>query len=126
MSAVSTTDSALAAPRRLLGLIALVLAVGEVVSAFLITFPAGAVVFACLLTAAALWLRRGGIGGTLLVAALCAFEVADFPFWQRHSTAATVAQSAFAAISLAELLVAIAVIWRSIAGRTSGTVAARI
>ena len=79
MSTVSTTDSALAAPRRLLGLIALVLAVGEVVSAFLITFPAGAVVFACLLTAAALWVRRGGIGGPLLVAALCAFEVADFP-----------------------------------------------
>jgi hypothetical protein len=126
MSTASTIESALAARRRLLGAITLVLLVGEVVSAFFITFVAGAVIFACLFGVGALLVRRGGVAGPLLVAVLCAFEVTDFPFWQRHSTAAVIGQSIFAAVALAGLLVAIAVTWRSLAGRRSGAVAARI
>jgi hypothetical protein len=68
--------------------------------------------------------RRGGIGGVVFVAALCLFEVADYPLWQRHSTAAVIGQSAFAAVALVTLLVSIATIWQTIAGRRAGAMAA--
>jgi hypothetical protein len=125
MSTRTTTPSVLAEPQRLLVPIALVLALGEVVSAFLISFPIGAIIFAGLFVAGAVWVRRGGIGGAVLVAALCTFEVADYPFWHRHSTAAVIGQSAFAIVALAGLLIAVATIWRSVTSRKAGVVTAR-
>ena len=119
-----STTSALAEPRRLLGPLALLLALGEVASAFVISFPIGAVIFAVLFLGAAVWVRRGGIGGAVFVAALCLFEVAEYPFWQRHSTAAVIGQSSFAAVALVTLLVAIATIWQTIAGRRAGAIVA--
>jgi hypothetical protein len=124
MSTRSTTTSVFAEPQRLLAPLALVLALGEVASAFLISFPIAGIIFAALFVAGASWVRRGGIGGAVFVAALCTFEVADYPFWQRHSTAAVIAQSAYAAVALAGLLVALAAIRHSIAGRRAGAIAA--
>jgi hypothetical protein len=125
MSTRTTTPSVFAEPQRLLGPVALVLALGEVVSAFFISFPIGAIIFAGLFVAGAVWVRRGGIGGAVFVAALCAFEIADYPFWQRHSTAAVIGQTVFAVVALAGLLIAVATIWRSVAGRKAGVIAAR-
>jgi hypothetical protein len=125
MSTRTTTPSVFAEPQRLLGPVALVLALGEVVSAFFISFPIGAIIFASLFVAGAVWVRRGGIGGAVFVAALCAFEIADYPFWQRHSTAAVIGQTVFAVVALAGLLIAVATIWRSVTGRKAGVIAAR-
>ena len=125
MSTRTTTPSVFAEPQRLLGPVALVLALGEVASAFVISFPIGAIIFAGLFVAGAVWVRRGGIGGAVFVAALCAFEIADYPFWQRHSTAAVIGQTTFAAVALAGLLIAVATIWRSVTGRKAGVIAAR-
>ena len=72
-----STTSALAEPRRLLVPLALLLALGEAVSAFVISFPIGAVIFAVLFAGAAAWVRRGGIGGAVFIAALCLFEVVE-------------------------------------------------
>ena len=124
MSTRTTTPSVFAEPQRLLGPVALVLALGEVTSAFVISFPIGAIIFAGLFVAGAVWVRRGGIGGAVFVAALCAFEIADYPFWQRHSTAAVIGQTAFAVVALAGLLIAVATIWRSVTGRKAGVIAA--
>jgi hypothetical protein len=124
MSTRTTTPSVFAEPQRLLGPVALVLALGEVASAFVISFPIGAIIFAGLFVAGAVWVRRGGIGGAVFVAALCAFEIADYPFWQRHSTAAVIGQTAFAVVALAGLLIAVATIWRSVTGRKAGVIAA--
>ena len=60
--------------RRLLIAIALLLAVGEYVDAFFISFPAGAAGFATLLLLAVVWIRRGGLGGPIAAAALFTFE----------------------------------------------------
>ena len=125
MSTRTTTPSVFAEPQRLLGPVALVLALGEVVSAFIISFPIAGIIFGGLFIAGALWVRRGGIGGAVFVAALCAFEVAEYPSWHRHSTAALIAQSAYAVVALAGLLIAVATIWRSVTNRRAGAIAAR-
>jgi hypothetical protein len=105
--------------RRLLTLIALLLALGEFVDAFFVSFPAGPAVFAALLLAGALWIRRGGIGGPILVAVLFAFDLANAPSWPRHSTGDWIIMVAYAAVALAGLLVAIAVIKQSLNARTA-------
>lgn len=112
--------------RRLLSVIALVLALGEFGDAFFISFPAGAVVFAALLLVGVLWIRRGGIGGPILVAALFAFEIANAPFWPRHSTGDWISTIAFGVVALAGLLVAIAVIKHSFDTRKTKKTTARI
>jgi hypothetical protein len=113
-------------PRRLLSLIALLLALGESADAFFISFPAGAGVFAALLLLGTLWIRRGGIGGPILVAALFTFEIANAPFWPRHTTGDWISTIAYGAVALAGLLVAIAVIKLSFNMRNTKTTAARI
>jgi hypothetical protein len=111
--------------RRLLSVIALLLALGELGDAFFISFPAGAVVFAALLLVGVLWIRRGGIGGPILVAALFVFEVANAPFWPRHSTGDWISTIAFSVVALAGLLVAIAVIKHSFTTRKTKTTTAQ-
>ena len=111
--------------RRLLSLIALLLALGEFADAFFISFPAGAAIFAALLLAGTLWIRRGGIGGPIFVAALFVFEVTNAPFWPRHSTGDWISMIAFVVVALAGLLVAIAVIKRSFTTRKTKTPTAR-
>lgn len=96
--------------RRLLILIALVLAVAEIVDAFFVSFPAGPAVFAALLFVGALWTRRGGIGGPILVGVLCVFEIVNAPSWPRDTVGDWISMIGFAVVALAGLLVAITVI----------------
>ena len=96
--------------RRSLVLIAMVLAVAEIVDAFFVSFPAGPAIFAVLLLAGALWTRRAGIGGPILIAVLCVFEIANAPSWLRDTVGDWISMFAFAAVAIAGLVVAILVI----------------
>src|SRR5919112_1749016 len=107
-------------PRYLLGVIAFVLALDEFKDTFIISFWPGALLFAVLFLAGALWIRRGTVGGPILVAALCAFELYSFSSWERHSTYDWINEIAAAAISLAGLLLAIVVIGRCLSARRAG------
>jgi hypothetical protein len=98
--------------RRLLGSIALLLALAEIADAFFVSFPAGPAVFAALLLVGTLWtIRQRGRGGPILLAALFAFEIANAPFWPRHSTWDSVSAIAYGLVALAGLLVAVPVVF---------------
>jgi hypothetical protein len=111
--------------RRLLIAIALLLAVGEYVDAFFISFPAGAAGFATLLLLAVAWIRRGGIAGPITAAALFAFEDANAPFWPRTGLGDWITTIAYGGVALAGLLVALAVIKNSLRTRRTKTAPAR-
>ena len=104
-------------PRRLLVAIAVLLAIAEIVDAFFISFPAGAAVFAGLLLVGALWTRRGGIGGPILIGVLCIFEIANAPFWHRQTVGEWISAFAFPAVALAGLVVAIVVVRGTLSAR---------
>ena len=112
--------------RRLLIAIALLLAVGEYVDAFFISFPAGAAGFATLLLLAVVWIRRGGIGGPIAAAALFAFEDVNAPFWPRTGLGDWITTIAYGGVALAGLLVALAVIKHSLETRRTKTAPARV
>jgi hypothetical protein len=99
-------------PRRLLCLIALLLALAEIADAFFVSFPPGPAVFAALLLAGTLWtIRRNGRGGPSLLATLFVFEIANSPFWPRHSSTDWITTIAYGLIAVAGLLVASRVIF---------------
>lgn len=112
--------------RRLLIAIALLLAVGEYVDAFFISFPAGAAGFATLLLLAVFWIRRGGLGGPILAAALFAFEDANAPFWPRTGLGDWITTIAYGGVALAGLVVALAVIKHSLEARKAKAAAVRV
>ena len=126
MSIARNSTSIFRDRRRLLSLIALLLALAEIADAFFVSFPAGPTVFAALLLAGALWIRRGGLGGPILVAALFAFEIANAPFWPRHTTGDWITTIAYGVVALAGLLVAGTVIKQSRATPKADTRAARL
>jgi hypothetical protein len=98
--------------------IAGVLALAEVGSAVIIwlekypdSMPLGAVVFAGLFLVGAWLLRsRRVTAGSVLVGLLCLFEVVSFSGWTRHSALDWIYQTSLAVVSLAGLIVAIAVL----------------
>lgn len=108
-----STRHPLPGDRRLLAATALLLGLGEFADAFTISFWEGAAVFSALFIAAFFWIRRGGIGGPILVGALCVFELQSFPTWKRTGLEDWITQTAFAVVSTACLLVAIAVLTRA-------------
>ncbi len=112
--------------RRLLIAIAVLLAVGEYVDAFFISFPAGAAGFATLLLLAVFWIRRGGLGGPIAAAALFAFEDANAPFWPRTGLGDWITTIAYGGVALAGLLVALAVIKNSLRTRRTKTGPAQV
>ena len=112
--------------RRLLIAIAVLLAVGEYVDAFFISFPAGAAGFATLLLLAVLWTRRGGLGGPIVAAALFAFEDVNAPSWPRTGLGDWITTIAYGGVALAGLLVALAVIKQSLRTRGTKTAPARV
>jgi hypothetical protein len=79
-----------------------------------------------LFIAAMLWIRRGGIGGPILVGALCVFELQSFPTWHRHSAGDWISQIAFVVVAAAGLLVTLAVLRQSYRIRKAKAGAARI
>ena len=107
--------------RRLLISIALLLAVGEYVDAFFVSFPAGPAGLATLLLLAVFWIRRGGLGGPIAAVALFAFEDANAPFWPRTGLGDWITTIAYGGVALAGLLVALAVIKDSLQTRNTRT-----
>ena len=98
--------------------IAGVLALGEVGSAVMIwlekypdSMPLGAVAFAGFFLIGAWLLRsRRATSGSVLIGLLCLFEVVSFSGWTRHSTLDWIYQTSLAVVSLAGLVVAIAML----------------
>ena len=115
-----------ASRRRLLIAIALLLAVGEYVDAFFISFPAGAAGFATLLLLAVFWIRRGGLGGPIAAAALFAFEDVNAPFWPRTGLGDWITTITYGGVALAGLLVALAVIQHSLGARKAKPATIRV
>ncbi len=101
------------------------LALGEFVSSVVIwrendpdSQPWFAVLFGALFAVAAWLLRSGRVaGGAGLAAALCLFEVADFPTWQKHGALDWATDSVYAVLSLAGLVLAAAVLITRITAR---------
>lgn len=108
---------ALISNRRTLVTTAAALGLGEFADAFDISFWEGAAVFSALFLLAALWTRRGGLGGPILVGALCIFELQSYPTWQRAGLEDWITQTAFAAVSAACLLITLAVIRQTLVER---------
>jgi hypothetical protein len=92
--------------------LAIVLGLGELVDSFFISFWEAGVVFSALFLLAAFWTRRGGMGGPILVGALCVFELQSFPTWERTGMGDWISQIAFVVVSAVGLVVAIAVLKR--------------
>jgi hypothetical protein len=103
--------------RRVLTGIAVLLGIGEFGDSFFISFWEGAAVFCVLFLAAAFWMRRGGIGAPILIGVLCAFEIQGFPSWQRGGAADWISQIGFLVVSIAGVLVALAVLKRAFDNR---------
>lgn len=99
--------------RGLLTAIAVLLGVGEFADSFFISFWEGAAVFCVLFLAGAFWMRRGGVGAPVLIGLLCAFEIQSFPSWQRGGVADWASQIAFLVVSIAGVLVTLAVLKRA-------------
>jgi hypothetical protein len=120
VSAPSLRCSVLSNKRLLAGAAAL-LGLGEFADAFAISFWEGAAGASALFLAAALWTRRGGVGGPILVAALCVFELQSFPTWKRTGLEDWISQTAFAVGSAITLVVAIAVLRAALVARKTVT-----
>ena len=89
---------------RLVTWIAVALGVGELLDTFDISFWEGALVFGILFLAGALWTRRGGVGGPILIGLLCAFEVQAFFSWAHDGTFDRITQIAFLIVSATGLV----------------------
>jgi hypothetical protein len=101
--------------RRLLIALALALAIGEFVGALAIDWPAG-----ILFIAGAYWLRRGGIGGPIVVGLLAAIETVAVPVHGPYADWAQdrwIVQALFVGVALACLVAAVAVFVESIRAR---------
>jgi len=96
--------------RRILGWAALASVVGELVSAFFIEFPPGAIVFAALFLGAWWWLRRGGIGPVILIGVLSAIELLGLFFYAREDADDWIIQIAFLVLGAVGVIAAIAVL----------------
>jgi hypothetical protein len=73
--------------------------------------PLFALAFAVLFALGA-WLLRAGrvVAGAVLVGVLATFEVVDYPSWAKHGTVDWIFDTAIAVVSLAGVLLAIAVL----------------
>ena len=81
--------------RAVLGAVALVSVVGEVVSAFFIEAPVAALVVAALFLVGWFLLRRGGIAGVVLIGVLCLIELLGLAFYEREDADDWVLQIVF-------------------------------
>ena len=101
--------------RRLLIGLSVALAIGEFVGALSIDWPAG-----ILFIAGAYWIRRGGIGGPILVGLLAAIEVVAVPLRGSYADWAQdrwIVQALVFVVSLACLIAAIAMVVKSLGSR---------
>lgn len=103
--------------RKVLIALAVALAIGEFIGALSIDWPAG-----ILFLAGAYWIRRGGIGGPILVGLLAAIEALAVPVRGPYADWAQdrwIVQMLFVVLALAGLITAIAVLVESIRNRRS-------
>lgn len=103
--------------RRVLIALAVALAIGEFIGALSIDWPAG-----ILFLAGAYWIRRGGIGGPILVGVLAAIEAVAVPVRGPYADWAQdrwIVQMLFVVVSLTGLITAIASLAASIRSRRS-------
>lgn len=80
---------------------------GELVLAPTMDFPSGtilALVFGVAFLAGVVWLRRGRVGGAVLIAVLAAIELAFMPMYTWSSTKDWIMQGSFAAASIVALV----------------------
>ncbi len=105
-------------PVRTLTKLAVVMGVGECISAVAIavenyadSVPAFAVLFGALFFTGA-WLlhKRRILAGASLVGFLTLFEIVSFPGWQKHNTYDWVSDSVYAVLSAVTLAVAVGVL----------------
>jgi hypothetical protein len=96
--------------RRLLTALAVVLGLAELADAPTISFWEGALAFGVLYLVGALWTRRGGVGGPILIGALSAFEIQAFIGWTRGGTADWIVQIGVLVISAVALIASLAVL----------------
>ena len=104
-------------PRRLLCLIALLLALAEIADAFFRQFPPGPAVFAALLLAGTLWTIRRMDAAARASSPCFVFETPNSPFWPRHSSTDWITTIAYGLIAVAGLLVATRVIFGAVTTR---------
>lgn len=112
--------------RHLLTLIALLLGLAEFVAAFFVSFWEVNPVLTVLFLAGLLWTRRGGIGGPILVGALCVFELWGFTTYSRNGIGDWLSQIPIVVVSAVGLVVALAVLTQSRTTRKAETAAAPV
>ena len=99
--------------RQLLSVVAILSAIGEVISAFFIEVPLAAIVVAALFLAGWLWLRRGAtLGPVILLGLLCLVELSFFPTYEREDADDWILQIAFLILGAAGVFAAAALLWR--------------
>jgi hypothetical protein len=114
----SFAEVAMNRPLTVLTRLALVMAIGECISAVVITIenyagsvPEFAVLFAALFFVGAWLLHRGrAAGGAALVGFLAIFEIVSSPSWQKHNAYDWVSDSVYVVLSAVTLAFAIAVL----------------
>jgi hypothetical protein len=112
--------------RHLLALIALLLGLSEFAAAFFVSFWEVNPVLCVLFLAALLWIKKGSIGGPILIGALCVFELWGFTTYSRNGIGDWVSQIPIAVVSAVGLVVALAVVTQSLTTRRAETAAARV
>jgi GNAT superfamily N-acetyltransferase len=110
--------------RHLLALLALALGLAEFADAFFISFWEAGAVFSALFLLGVYLIRRGGMGGPILVGALCVFELVSYPTWERHGLGDWISQTAFAVVAAAGLVVAATVLKQSFGSRRAAATTA--
>jgi hypothetical protein len=101
-----------------LGAVALVSVVGEVISAFFIEVPVAALVVAALFLVGWFLLRRGGIAGVVLIGLLCLIELLGLAFYEREDADDWVLQILFFGLGAVGVVAAIG----TLRGRSPQTV----
>jgi hypothetical protein len=119
MSSTSAVGAVFTDRRRLLTALATALGLIELADAPTISFWEGALAFGILYLAGALWTRRGGVGGPILVGALSAFEIQGFFQWARGGTVDWIAQIGVLVLAGAALIVALLVLKGAYDARTA-------
>ena len=99
--------------RRILGAVAILSVIGEVISAFFIEAPIAAIIVAALFLAGWLWLRRGAtVGPVILIGLLCLVELSFFPTYEREDADDWILQIAFLILGAVGVAAAAILLWR--------------
>lgn len=96
--------------RTILAWLALAGVVGEIATAFIIEFPAAAIVMAALFLVGWYLLRRGSLAGVILVGLLWLVELGFLPTYDRDDAADWIIVAVFGILGIAALIAAAGVL----------------